>query len=266
MTIDREIYPNAPLQLVAFELRNPYFRSFKSDSSLASFEDALSDWLKVVEVESSQPVPDSPGDPKQELFRIRDNSRETMVTVRPVSVTIETSAYKRYEEFRLIVEAALKAAAQSGLPLVERIGLRYIDEVRITFNDGQGVDRWKPYIASELLASAELLSRSPRFIQGAINYDLGGHHEVTMRYGLAQGRAVRSSRLRVRDVGEGEFFLVDIDSYWTADEGEEEFDPGFALTWCDTLRDPVRELFEASITEQLREEVLRRPKGDSTLS
>jgi len=56
----------------------------------------------------------------------------------------------------------------------------------------------------------------------------------------------------------GAFFLLDIDSYWTPSEGIPEFDVGQLLTTSEDLHAPVRRLFESLITDELREEVLRR--------
>jgi uncharacterized protein (TIGR04255 family) len=76
------------------------------------------------------------------------------------------------------------------------------------------------------------------------------------------GQAVGNAPLKRRSPpsNSGPYFLVDIDSFWAAGDAVPEFSVNRALEMIDQLHGPVRELFEAAITERLRTEVLRSKK------
>jgi len=81
-----------------------------------------------------------------------------------------------------------------------------------------------------------------------------------LRYGATQGWSVDpNGPLRLKSADHGPYFLLDIDSYWTSPaELVPEFALDDALMLCNELHSPVREVFEAAITEKLRNDVLRK--------
>jgi uncharacterized protein (TIGR04255 family) len=81
-----------------------------------------------------------------------------------------------------------------------------------------------------------------------------------MRFGAMRGFTVDpNGPLQIARRGEGAYFLIDLDSFWSApSEAMPEFDPSYVLERCAHLRVPIRTLFEASITKKLRNEVLRK--------
>ena len=82
---------------------------------------------------------------------------------------------------------------------------------------------------------------------------------MALRYGPNEGYAVEpGGELKRPTPVPGPFFLLDIDSFWMPGEGDSEFDVDGLMAISDDLHTPVRELFENLITEELREEVLRR--------
>jgi uncharacterized protein (TIGR04255 family) len=81
-----------------------------------------------------------------------------------------------------------------------------------------------------------------------------------MRFGAAEGYAVNpEGPLRIRRVSNpGPYFLLDVDSFWANDEDLLDFSTETLMEKCDHLHRPIRAIFESVITEQLRDEVLRR--------
>src|SRR5450756_1609825 len=136
MADTHEIYPNAPLALVAVEVRFP---EAPSERALPmplqrSFRDLLGEgW--VIESHKIQQVelalgPGGPGaQPVQQTvvprFTLRD--RTLAVALTDSSLTVETTNYRHYLEFRAVLERVFAAAAELLQPDgVARVGMRYI--------------------------------------------------------------------------------------------------------------------------------------------
>jgi uncharacterized protein (TIGR04255 family) len=261
--VEREIYPNAPLRFVAFEVRIPTTPGLAgSEGPLPAFE-RLRDLLPIigpphiaidVKVEGGQPTI-VPGP-----LRILDRRKVLSALIGPNAIIIENSEYKQYEDFVEVVERTLRAVSETAsIAGMERVGLRYIDEIRVP--GVKTATDWKGYISPALLAPLDLDEEfEPVSLTGMTEYRLSSEHAANVRFGAQTGRVVEpTGPLRVTPVEEGPFFLIDIDSFWTAPEDETpEFSPEAVLEICAQLRRPIRALFEAAITDKLRDEVLRR--------
>ncbi len=261
---EREIYPNAPLEFVVCELRYPLAPALGDDALLPRLHRAFRDWLPIVEagVETTLVFGSGPAAPPAATrqFRFMNRDRTLSVLVTPTLVSVESTDYSRYEDLRVFVSRAIDALNQIDARIVglTRIGLRYIDEVRVS---AQAEVAWGDYIDEKLSAplSLTLSGHRPALTQGTAQFELGAARHVVMRYGAQVGQAVGNIPLRRRRADHlGAFFLIDIDSYWADEDPSVEFKPDAALQICDDLHGPVRQLFEASITERLRNEELRR--------
>jgi len=280
-TDEFEVYPNAPLQLVAFELRYPFSPRLGTNEAITFFDEQLKGMLPVVEPLGEQvfmfvggrtgqdpPVPPAATLPStKSLFRLTSRSRTTAVTVSGSNTIIETSNYERYGKFRLLVKRVLDALAEFGHPVgIERVGLRYIDEVRVPSVTTPAGD-WSRYITPWLLAAKDVgpaayAELEPLSWQGVLEYARGERMAVVMRFGALNGLAVNpDGPLRLAKRQEpGPFFLIDVDSFWAAkpDDEIEEFSADRVLELSDSLHQPIRALFEAAVTDDLRNEILRR--------
>ncbi len=161
--------------------------------------------------------------------------------------------FEVFEEIASCVANAIEAAGSAVGS--ERIGLRYIDEVRV-----DGVDSAEDWFPDTREARPPLLSasigRTRKGNQSLVDYDRGENFRVTMRAGALEGRTVDpAGPLRVRNEQSGHYFLLDIDSYWLhpRDEPIPEFDVTRIMEITKELRGPVRELFEVSVTDELRD-------------
>ena len=261
-----EVYPNAPLEFVACEVRFPLAPALGEDTALPSLHRSFYKWLPIVEpgLETTMIMGPGAAQPPITTRNVRFVARDRRfgVLVAPTQVTVETTAYTRYPEFRASVERALKAveAADVSIPGLARVGMRYIDEIRVSEVDERLAD-WTGFI-DERLSSAATLSlagREPSMAQGALQFELGESQRIVVRYGAMRGQAVSDAPLRRRRREEsGAYFLVDIDSFWTAEDGLPEFTTEATLALCDRLHEPVWQLFEATVTDRLRDAVLRR--------
>lgn len=261
---DREIYPNAPLQFVAFEVRMPYVPHLATVEGTTGVYDKLRDLVPVIHTAGAPGLELAAGplsvSAQAGPTRMLDRGRTLSVTISPTAIVVETSFYSRFENFTDVVEQVVRAVdAAADLAGVQRIGLRYIDEIRV---DGVRLPAdWEGYIAPSLLTAIHLDDRfEPAATQSLVEFDVADRHKTVMRFGAMRGAVVDpGGPLRLRRTGEGPFFLVDLDSYWLASEDEmPPFAPESILERCADLREPIRTLFEASITEKLRDEVLRK--------
>lgn len=263
---DREIYPNAPLKLVAFELRFPQAPELARPP--AQFERAIKHELPIL-----GPVPQEvrielqPAGPiaTQHVgggLRRLDRRRRRSIVLTPVNLILETSSYTRFEEFREFVDAALRALATSAdIPASTRIGVRYIDEIDSALL-AQPV-HWDRYIAPALLGAMTHFGTTPVELQTAAIFRPSAEDSVVLRYGIANQPVVDpAGPLAITDSPAGEYFLIDIDSSWSA-PGDDlpEFNADGVLEHLDRLHAPVREAFEAAITDELREELLREERA-----
>lgn len=254
----REIYPNAPLKLVAFEYR---FEAIPLDqATLAGFRDRLTDHFPVVGVPPQQVVITPTGaSASAQGTRCFDAERRRSVLLTPESLGVETSRYRRFEEFRDVIETTIDALVDLGAPLApQRVGLRYIDEV-----DEQALPspvRWSTYIEPALAGAIEHFSKAPAEYQAAALFEPAGDRRVLLRYGVMRQPAVDpAGPLVIDQPPRGRYFLIDIDSSWNRVEPViATTDKEWLLDMLGTLHAPIRDLFERTVTDVLRDEVLRK--------
>lgn len=188
--------------------------------------------------------------------------RRTALTVRPNGLTVETTQYGSYERVRALLELALQARIAIDPPAgVERIGLRYIDEIRVPVENGNGRPSWGKWVDPALLGPAHIgngLSLVPTAGEGVIVFSNKDNRALVLRYGAQEDLAVQSTPdLRRPMPLPGPLFKLDIDSYWQSGDEIPEFTTDLVLAQADELHKPVRGVFESLISDRLREEVLR---------
>jgi len=268
--IESEIYPNAPIEFVACEVQFPVSPSLGTEDALRALNAAFFDWLPLVqpEVETTLlvgPVAQQPPLVSQHL-RFLSRDRRLCVVVSSSRVSIETTNYPGWKQFRELVTRALSAVADvaPNIPGITRVGLRYIDEIRVP-DPGSGDERWVRYVDARLsgAATVSLEGRAAVDMQAALQFDLGDGHSTVVRYGARRGQAVGDAPLRRRRTSGslGEYFLFDVDGFWVPGDDLPEFSVDGAMSTADRLHEPVRALFESSITDALREILRRAPSN-----
>ncbi len=267
-------YPNAPLEFVAFEVRYPLAPALVQDAMLPQLQKAFYGWLPLVEPVAiaaaemqafmSAASPLQIQTPTGMGVRFLSRDRHLSVSVARDKLVVETTTYAGYSEFRQFIERALMALENLGpaIPGISRIGLRYIDEIRVGRRVVKPSD-WVPYINPKLVGPLSLAGNSaqPDLYQGLLQFDFGEGRRAVVRFGAMKGQAVGNAPLRRRSQSDaGQYFLLDTDSFWSAGDAVPEYSVGRVLQSCDMLHGPVRGLFEAAITERLRRQVLRSTK------
>jgi len=264
----REVYPNAPIVLVAVEVRHtqcePLGRNQQSQMG-AHFREILPLQDKATEKTIAYQVSPDGTQTRQETTtespRWTSRDRRTALTMRSDAVVLETTDYGSYEKIRGILDIALRARADVDAPAgVERLGLRYIDEIRVPRQDSEHPD-WEQWVDKSLLGPMHIggeLGLTPESGEGIAVFSGDSDSTLVLRYAAQDGYAVLSTtQLRRPLPPPGPFFKLDIDSFWQATAEVPEFVPALVLDRADALHNPVRSVFESLITERLREEVLR---------
>jgi len=265
---EREIYPNAPLVLVALEVRHPltdalsHAQRLQIKRRLAAQVPIMrtGQLTQVTAVQAAGASPTPPDVRVEEFPRYFSRDSTMAVSVRAEAVVIETTRYMRWEELRTLAAEVFKIRQEvGGVDGVERVGLRYINEVRVS---GEPVRDWASWIDPALLGPALIGERVDLVVDqwhGITAFTPGRDRTVVLRHGPREGFAVDpAGELKRSTPTPGPFFLLDIDSFWTPGRGIPEFDVETLLAICDDLHIPVRGLFERLITDRLRKEVLRR--------
>lgn len=268
-----EVFPNAPLEFVACEVRFPTALGLAEQPQLLRVQRAMYEWLPLVEP-ASVTIGTAGSSPASmqltigggaNVLRFIARDRRFGVLVTPEQVSIETTNYSRYAEFRQRIEQVLTSlqGVEPPIPGLTRIGLRYIDEIRVGKRVVGNAD-WAKYVNSKLVAplTLPLGTQTPQTLQGAIQFELNDSRNVAMRFGAQKGRYVGDAPLRRRKSAEdGMYFYIDIDSFWTGGEPIREFSAHDILATCDDLHEPTRQLFDSVITERLRADVLRNARN-----
>lgn len=261
---DREVYPNAPVVLVALEVRHPTAGPLAHAQRL-KIKQQLSKQLPILKSSRLTAFQATVGSaPASEVnteefpkYFSRDST--LAISLRSEAIIIETTKYVRWEQLRELAGIVLKVRQEiDGVDGVERLGLRYIDEIRVPDDPMQG---WAPWVDSTLLGPVpvgDALGLRVAQWHGITVFESGPDRAVALRYGPRKGYAVDpGGDLKRPAPTPGPFFLLDIDSFWTPSDGFPKFDIEMLLTTCDELHAPVRSLFEMLITDRLRKEVLR---------
>lgn len=254
---DRPIYPRAPLKLVAFELRFSPQPRLDDPAVHAQLFELLRHRLPImgpppfVALElGPTPSRDTRG------LTLLDRDRTTTATLTGEALAVETSRYERYEAFHALLGEVVSAVhGLVEIASATRIGLRYIDEIALP--GVTGLDGWRPWINSDLLVGGMLDGYKTTDYRAGMTVEVDPDQVMGVRFGLVREPLVNPvGPLRIVDSPDGEYFLLDIDSSWTAPpERFLEFSVEETLARCERLHLPIREVFERAITDRLREHI-----------
>ncbi|XKK60641.1 TIGR04255 family protein [Streptomyces sp. ARC32] len=259
----REIYPNPPLALAVIELRHTATPTL-GEADQTALKALLSDSFPLARpVPSGVNVTVTPSGVSNEptppipRFMARDNT--AAVTFRPEAIAVETTRYVRRSVLRellhLAVDARQKVSPADGMT---RLGVRYINEVRAGI---EGPADWAQWITPSLTSVARLedgMGRPTHTWQGLAVF--GNEQEgVVVRHGNLEGYAVNpSGDLRRPTPPPGPYYLIDLDSYWTPQGETPTLDWDNIEPRYDAAALSAYGLFEHLITDNYRQEVLRR--------
>lgn len=260
-----EVYPNAPLVLVSFELRHPETDPL-TPQQRALFKDLLSDALPVMRTQqtSTQTIEFGPSGAVPQIHseehpKYFDRKMTVAASLLRGSTLVETTQYPGWEDFYALIMKVCDARNQvSPVDGIERIGLRYIDEIRIPYSENP---EWGAYLDPSLLGPAiENHADLPlKQWQGISVYGPERGQSLVMRHATGEGFAVdpNGELKRKAPAYPGKFFALDLDSFWVPESGVPAFSMPSIEKICTDLHAPIRTTFEQCITDRFRNEVLR---------
>lgn len=262
-------YPNDTLRWVAAEVRFPPADDLGT-SVPPLFRDAIHEEFPILEEQTQISIAMGPAGPaaqqmQQHRFVRRD--RLMSITVGRDNLTVETTEYPGWSAFREKVLQALTALERTHRPDgITRVGLRYIDEVRLP-ESPHAVGAWAGWIDDRLVTPFTIDCGEP-LVNGTIVLQYGhapGRVVVFRAAPFLGGRTVQADgplRMPVQ-TPDGPYFLLDTDASWASpDRTVPEFVAEEIDGILDHLHDPCKRLFEGAITDRLRDEVMKRPRQE----
>ncbi len=259
-----EVFPNAPLALVAAEIRyTPVAERGLGMPVQKLIRDLLGDdWVIRNDKTQTFQAGVGPEGPQasmthETIGRITSRERTKVVTVRPDSLTLEVTDYKHFADFRALLEQASAATEQIIHPDgIIRAGLRYIDEISVSTSPPD----WNHWLDPSLFPpTSDTLV--PSQWTGAVEYHVDVDQLLVFRYGTSDGPVVSpTGHLRRLRTPPGPVFMLDFDSSWQPRDIP-EFTADSIVSIADRLRAPLRELFDSLIRPDLLKIFRKEPKS-----
>ena len=258
-----EVWPNAPLALVAAQVRYPAVAEYGLGIA-QRVRDEFGDW--EVRSDTSQTFEatigglDTQTSVRSETFyRIISKGRTRIITVQPSNFTLEVSDYVGFADFRDLLERTSSAVERVLRPEgILRVGLRYIDEINVS----EPRPDWGRWLDPSLMAPALPPELTPSQWTGAVQYRVTPNQVLVFRYGTSEDPVVSPTGPLARPrVPKGPIFVLDFDSSWRSSDTP-QFTADRIVEVADRLHRPLRSLFDRLITPQLLAIFRQEPQND----
>lgn len=259
----REVFPSSPLALVAAEIRFTDSPRLRQAETLDAIAVAVESLLPVhTQAEGGMNVQIINGQPQMQVVtgRVMKNVDSTVaMSVFPDRLSLETTAYTEYSAFKDNVVACAEALVAAGVtPAVQRVGLRYVDEIRVPDTKVADARQWSDWIDRRLVDHLQLGPDAAPVVraEGFISYDLGDRKGLNFRFAaLPVGAVVVTNNLVRKPFTENvPFFVLDFDGYQDfAGPKATLLNTDVVAMSLDAVHGPAGETFQNAITDQARE-------------
>lgn len=259
----REVFPSSPLALVAAEVRFNDSARLRQQTTI----DAIS-----IDLESTFPVQEpfqeadfemrlgsSPQMMQTSGRTFKNSVSTTVATLAAGRLTLETTAYTDYAEFRQLMLVCCRAIVDAGVtPALQRIGLRYIDEIRVPDDGVRDARQWGRWINPRLVGHLGVgpMDAAVRQAEGVATYNLPDDRGLNVRFAALQGGAVVSPSALVRRPFDASLplFVLDFDGYREFSAPDATlFSTDVVAATLDAVHTPTGTAFQESITDNARE-------------
>lgn len=263
-------YPNDPLRWVAADVRFPPVDELTAEvpsAIRAHFKDRFPVSEPMAQLALSLGVPGSPGTAPQQvtLHRMLQRDRLMAITLGREGLTLESTDYPGWTDFSRVLSELVDQLASASCPDgVLRIGLRYVDEIRLPTAPAT-TREWLKWIDPSLMGPLNLGSEEPSTANIALQFGEPPGYVTVFRAGpVPRGRSVnQDGPLRQPfPFPDGPYFLLDTDASWAdPDRQVPAFTTDLIGSIFEDLHGRAHELFEASVTDELRK-VLRKSREE----
>jgi uncharacterized protein (TIGR04255 family) len=258
---NREVFVHAPLAIVTAEVQLNYEPRINDEATRARFAEEIRPLLPVLERQTVNAFTLQPAEvlQKESIQQIRATSLDKSITAilhqTSLSISMDGKSYSGFSSFTPLFDAALAALTNTiDSVVVKRVGLRYIDEVRVD-SPPEHTGGWSPWINSALLAPVMAYGESKaEVLRGNVIYNPGDDRKVIFNWGEFVGSGVVGPDVPFHNatLAPSKLFLLDVDSAWEPSDFV-LLDREAISKIMDRLHDPIGEIFQWSVTEQARE-------------
>lgn len=256
---NREVFPNAPLALVTTEIRFTDSPRLRQQATLDAVALALEERFPLGTPNVTVNVGNlGPGVGPQVEHRVvfTDTAKTESVTIAPSSFIYETTAYREFSDFRVGVTAVCEALLNVNVrPALLRVGLRYVNEVRVP-EPITDVRSWSKWVNNNVLGPSSVGpgDAAARTAQGLVMFDLGDGKGLNFQYAaLDQAPIIQPQFLNRQQFDPGPFFVLDLDGY--RDFGGRDtvlLNADEVNNVLTAVRGPAGAAFQRAITEDAR--------------
>jgi uncharacterized protein (TIGR04255 family) len=244
----RRVYEHNPLKLVVIQVRFPAAIRFEQPDFIGPFQEAVRDTFPRVRQEQQVTfaltggAPSPPALSPSWRFHTPDGAASALLA--RDSLSLETNTYSKFESFLPLVELLLHALTGLDVRFRERLGLRYVNEIR--HPEAQSALAWASFINPAILGTVggELLGDG--VIHALENIRIREDDAiVTINHGFVGADAVAP--------GGDAFYQLDVDF---GDERPVVFDVKATIEQVKSFHGRISNLFETSITDAMRDHLV----------
>lgn len=257
MGSEHEVFAEAPLAWVACEIRFPLVPGLTDEDSFRSLAEAFFHDFPVPRDGVQQPDGEFDARAPERHLRFMNKSHTMSVSLTRCSLTAETTDYEQWDPFKSdVLHSAEVVSGLARIVGIERVGLRYINEIRVPASIGNTLE-WEGWINEEVLGrSHQVPAYLPESFRTA-HYCRKGNYGLNVGYAALTGQSVVLDEplKHRRPVAQGPFFVIDTDSFLEVLPGEEllDFHTETLVPVLEELHDPIESVFQNAITEKLRD-------------
>lgn len=260
MYLNREVFPESPLALVAAEIRFTDAARLRQQATMDEVTIALEERFPFVDplqqTDFQLTSTASPQIQQRSGVVLKNATSTETLTIMPESLTYETTEYTNFDHLVGQVAAACQAFASAKVrPALRRIGLRYIDEVRVP-EPITHVRQWEKWVDLRLIEHLDVapVGIVATMTQGITTYELSEGRGLNFRYAaLNQGPIVVPQHLQRTVFESGPFFVLDFDGYHDfTSEPSTPLDPAVVCESLAAVHEPCGATFQRAITDEAR--------------
>lgn len=259
----REVFPSSPLALVAAEVRFNDSARLRQQTTVDAIAIALEQAFPVQDqfhqAEVQVHLGAGPQVSQTSGRTFKNSSSTAIVTLSAGRLSLETTAYSHFAEFRELMLLCCRAVVGAGVtPALQRVGLRYIDEIRVPDDAVRDARRWDRWIDPRLVGHLTIGPQTAQVQQaeGVVTYRLAEGSGLNVRFASLPRGAVVSPAALVRHAFDANLplFVLDFDGYreFVGPDATLMSEEVIART-LDAVHAPTGEAFQASITEEARQ-------------